>query len=101
MDIMKRLSKMVRAHDPPRVSKPATGPTGPMQSMWKTLLKRLKREKKKFIVRSSSMHVHHVGYDEYTYMQNFDQGLQWDSESEPNALSRSFSARYTSFRRSS
>ncbi|KAI3786890.1 hypothetical protein L1987_40946 [Smallanthus sonchifolius] len=98
MDIKKRLSKTVRAHDPPRVVKPSTDPTGPIQSMWKTLWKKLKKEKKKFMVRSTSMHVHHVGYDEYTYMQNFDQGLQWNSESEPDVLSRSFSVRYTNRR---
>ncbi|CAH1428853.1 unnamed protein product [Lactuca virosa] len=75
----------------------ATQPGGASQSVWKVWWKKLKREKKRLMVRSSSVH-HQVPYDEYTYMQNFDHGLQWNSESEPEILSKSFSVRYTNRR---
>ncbi|KAI3771531.1 hypothetical protein L6452_02696 [Arctium lappa] len=60
--------------------------------VWKILWKKLKRENKGFMVRSSSVHVNQVPYDEHNYLQNFDQGLECYS---PDILSRSFSVRYT------
>ncbi|KAK9059471.1 hypothetical protein SSX86_020173 [Deinandra increscens subsp. villosa] len=108
MDIKKWRSKTIkpdRGPGPSLLPKPDTDPTDDSfrsSSMWKTLWKKLKKGKKKLMVRSTSMHVHHVGYyDEYTYMQNFDQGLEWNSESEPDILSRSFSMRYTDRRSAS
>lgn len=96
MNINKWRNKTIKPdRDTHHAAKSKTDPRGSIRSMWKTLWKKLKKEKKNMVVRSTSMHVHHVGYDEYTYMQNFDQGLNWNSESEPDILSRSFSARYT------
>lgn len=71
--------------------------SGSSQPVWKTLWKKLKKEKKKLMIRSASVHVQHIRYDEYTYMQNFD---QWNNESEyePDILSRSFSVRYSNRR---
>ncbi|KVI11611.1 Protein kinase, catalytic domain-containing protein [Cynara cardunculus var. scolymus] len=67
-------------------------PSTHVKSVWKVLWKKLKRENTRFMVRSSSVHVHQVPYDEHTYAQNFDQGLECRS---PDILSRSFSVRYT------
>ncbi|KAL8208721.1 hypothetical protein R6Q57_008133 [Mikania cordata] len=99
MDIKKWLNKTIKpdiGYNQPRSD---NEPTDSFRSTWKTLWKKLKREKKKMMVRSTSMHVHHVPYDEHTYMQNFDQGMQWN-DLEPDILSRSFSVRFTD-RRSS
>ncbi|KAI3781847.1 hypothetical protein L2E82_11873 [Cichorium intybus] len=96
MDIKKWRSKTVkpdRNYDHFDTMNTATQQTSSSQSVWKVLWKKLKREKKRLMVRSSSVHCHHVPYDEYTYMQNFDQGLEMNSESEPEILSKSFSVR--------
>ncbi|XP_022714509.1 uncharacterized protein LOC111274134 [Durio zibethinus] len=57
---------------------------------WRMLWRKLMREKKKIFDCSSSTRVH-VSYDPYTYAQNFDQGLM---STDPDDLSRSFSARF-------
>ncbi|CAK9185659.1 unnamed protein product [Ilex paraguariensis] len=57
--------------------------------IWKHLWRKLKKEKKRIYVRSST--VRYSSYDPYTYAQNFDQGLTW---ADPDDLSRSFSARF-------
>lgn len=51
------------------------------------------REKKKIFDCSSSACSRrmHFSYDPYTYSQNFDQGSMW---SDPDNMSRSFSARF-------
>ncbi|KAB1226713.1 hypothetical protein CJ030_MR1G008438 [Morella rubra] len=55
------------------------------------LWRKLKRERKKYFLRTSdSKHVV-PSYDPYTYSQNFDQGSIWD---DPDNLYRSFSARF-------
>ncbi|KAJ4951479.1 hypothetical protein NE237_028311 [Protea cynaroides] len=56
---------------------------------WRVLWMRIKKEKKK-ILNLSSAPVQ-VPYNSYTYSQNFDQGSAW---TEPDNLSRSFSARF-------
>ncbi|GKV43396.1 hypothetical protein SLEP1_g50688 [Rubroshorea leprosula] len=57
---------------------------------WTILWRRLKREKKKIFICSSSNEALNVSYDPYTYAKNFDQGLM----SDPEDISRSFSARF-------
>lgn len=99
MNIKKWRSKTIkldRGYDPLVSVNSATEPTAKKQSVWKALWKKMKKEKRSLMVRSTSVHVHQVPYDEYTYMQNFDQGLEQNSELEPEILTRSFSARYTS-----
>ncbi|KAK1259830.1 hypothetical protein QJS04_geneDACA005478 [Acorus gramineus] len=64
-------------------------------SLWRSLWGKLSREKKKRR-RSSSFGFDRsrsvrVGYDPFTYAQNFDDGPAW---LEPEYLSRSFSARF-------
>ncbi|KAL4572201.1 hypothetical protein LXL04_018971 [Taraxacum kok-saghyz] len=102
MDMKKWRSKTVkpdRIYDHIDMVSSDTQPAAsPSQSVWKVLWKKLKREKKRLMVRSSSVHAHQVPYDEYNYLQNFDQGLEWNSESEPEILSKSFSVRYTNRR---
>ncbi|GJZ65970.1 hypothetical protein Tco_0622666 [Tanacetum coccineum] len=101
MDIKKWRCKTIkpdRAYDPLVLVNSATEPIATKQSVWKALWKKMKKEKRSYMVRSASVHVHQVPYDEYTYMQNFDQGLEWNSELEPEIISRSFSFRYTNRR---
>ncbi|CAK9185660.1 unnamed protein product [Ilex paraguariensis] len=58
--------------------------------IWRLLWRKLKKEKKRFFDRSSS--VQYFTYDPYTYALNFDQGLKW---ADSDDLSRSFSARFS------
>ncbi|GFP88883.1 hypothetical protein PHJA_001032000 [Phtheirospermum japonicum] len=61
----------------------------PKAPIWTQLWRKLiKREKKSIFHCSKSMR---FTYDEYSYSQNFDQGLVW---ADPDDLSRSFSARF-------
>nr|DAD44715.1 TPA_asm: hypothetical protein HUJ06_002945 [Nelumbo nucifera] len=55
---------------------------------WRVLWRRIMKEKKKIFYSSSPLQ---VPYDAYSYSQNFDQGSAW---TEPDNLSRSFSARF-------
>ncbi|KAK7349174.1 hypothetical protein VNO77_06330 [Canavalia gladiata] len=54
---------------------------------WKTLWRKIKREKRRFFRPSP---VFHVQYDPSSYLQNFDDGFSMD----PDNVSRSFSARF-------
>ncbi|GAB4850192.1 hypothetical protein Ancab_029486 [Ancistrocladus abbreviatus] len=67
--------------------------TSRMQRFWSNLWRKLSKEKKKMLSRSSSTSkpAAHDPYNPYTYSRNFDQGLTW---AEPENLSRSFSARF-------
>uniref|UniRef100_A0A161WSP3 Uncharacterized protein n=2 Tax=Daucus carota subsp. sativus TaxID=79200 RepID=A0A161WSP3_DAUCS len=70
---------------------------------WKVMWMKLIKQKNKMLQRSSvHNNQHQLPYDEYNYLQNFDQGFIADSE-EPDILSRSFSVRFanpsTVFRR--
>ncbi|KAL5729284.1 hypothetical protein ACHQM5_002258 [Ranunculus cassubicifolius] len=56
--------------------------------VWRMLWRKLKKEKKKVFYGSTPFP---TPYDPYTYSQNFDQGTAW---TEPDNLTRSFSARY-------
>ncbi|KAJ0495823.1 hypothetical protein HanIR_Chr12g0613261 [Helianthus annuus] len=67
-------------------------PRGSSKSVWKLIWKKLRRERKKFMMRLPSKHVQ-VSYDEESYVQNFDQGHEWRNELD--VLSRSFSVQYT------
>ncbi|OAY52938.1 hypothetical protein MANES_04G123700v8 [Manihot esculenta] len=58
---------------------------------WRLLWRKIMREKKKIFDCSSASNRMHFSYDPYTYSQNFDQGLMW---SDPENMSRSFSARF-------
>lgn len=58
-------------------------------SSWKTLWRKIKRERRRFF-RSSVSPVFHVQYDPTSYLQNFDEGYSTD----PDNVSRSFSARF-------
>ncbi|KAM3383046.1 hypothetical protein P3S68_008621 [Capsicum galapagoense] len=65
---------------------------GSKSSFWKTLWKKLSKEKKKLRLEfSRSVHVQVPRYDEYTYLQNFDDGFSLE---EPDHLFKSFSVRY-------
>ncbi|KAK9102621.1 hypothetical protein Sjap_019875 [Stephania japonica] len=57
---------------------------------WRWFWKRIKKEKRRIFDYPSSG-PSQVPYDPYTYSQNFDQGTAW---TEPDNLSRSFSARF-------
>ncbi|RDX70941.1 FRIGIDA-like protein 4a, partial [Mucuna pruriens] len=61
---------------------------GTTKLRWKLLWMKLKKEKKKLFESASPLQ---VPYDQYTYSQNFDQGISLD---EPDNLSRSFSVRF-------
>ncbi|KAK7294181.1 hypothetical protein RJT34_17066 [Clitoria ternatea] len=54
---------------------------------WKTLWRKIKREKRRFLRPSPAFHVQ---YDPSSYLQNFDDGYSTD----PDNVSRSFSARF-------
>ncbi|KAK6912091.1 hypothetical protein RJ641_024184 [Dillenia turbinata] len=56
---------------------------------WRVLWRKVKKERKRLF--ECSARVVHVPYDPYTYSQNFDQGSLW---TDPDFLSRSFSARF-------
>ncbi|EEF46501.1 uncharacterized protein LOC8274533 [Ricinus communis] len=59
---------------------------------WRLLWRKIMKEKKKLFDCSSSSDRMHFSYDPYTYAQNFDQGSSmW---SDPDSMSRSFSARF-------
>ncbi|KAE9462799.1 hypothetical protein C3L33_05290, partial [Rhododendron williamsianum] len=67
---------------------------GSRRPLWKLLWRKLFKEKirKTMLEYSNSLHLKGVPkYDEYTYSQNFDEGLVWD---EIDGLSRSFSVRF-------
>ncbi|GMY34226.1 Protein kinase, catalytic domain-containing protein [Fagus crenata] len=64
--------------------------TGSKVSRWRMLWRKLKKEKKKFFNRTTSLE-HVPSYDSYTYLQNFDQGSMW---TDPDNHCRSFSARF-------
>ncbi|KAI3495872.1 hypothetical protein L1887_38218 [Cichorium endivia] len=89
MDIKMWRSSTVK---PDRVCELTGESTVSSRSVWKVIWKKLTREKKKFLMRLPSKHVH-VSYDEYNYAQNFDQGSEWRNEID--ILSRSFSVQYT------
>ncbi|OVA12045.1 hypothetical protein BVC80_1487g14 [Macleaya cordata] len=57
---------------------------------WRVIWRRIKKEKKK-IFNSTLTSPVQVSYDPYSYLKNFDQG---SACSEPDNLSRSFSARF-------
>ncbi|XP_050232931.1 uncharacterized protein LOC126681432 [Mercurialis annua] len=61
--------------------------------IWRSLWRKIMREKKRlFDCSSSSADRMHFSYDAYNYSQNFDQGSSmW---SDPDNVSRSFSARF-------
>lgn len=63
--------------------------TGSKLPSWRILWKKI-RGKKRRVSRWSSCSFR-VPYDAFTYAQNFDQGSTW---ADPDALSRSFSARF-------
>ncbi|GER48367.1 iroquois-class homeodomain protein IRX-4 [Striga asiatica] len=58
-------------------------------SIWTQLWRKLKRENKKSVLRCSNST--RFTYDEHSYLQNFDPGFVC---SDPDDLSRSFSARF-------
>ncbi|KAJ9167798.1 hypothetical protein P3X46_019391 [Hevea brasiliensis] len=66
-------------------------PAGLNKLRWKVLWMKLKKEKKKLFESSSGPLQVPPYYDEYSYLQNFDQGSGKD---EPENLSRSFSVRF-------
>ncbi|KMT03048.1 hypothetical protein BVRB_8g196100 [Beta vulgaris subsp. vulgaris] len=82
---------------PLKVVTTTTATTTTARSRWRSLWKKLMREKRKIrIFDCSTIHssqVHLPGYDPKTYAQNFDQGLM-SLDDEPDALSRSFSMRF-------
>nr|KYP54211.1 hypothetical protein KK1_000386 [Cajanus cajan] len=57
---------------------------------WKTLWRKIKRERRRFFSPSPVFHHFHVQYDPTSYLQNFDDGYSTD----PDNVSRSFSARF-------
>ncbi|KAK1437537.1 hypothetical protein QVD17_03331 [Tagetes erecta] len=65
---------------------------GSSKSVWKVIWRKLRREKKKFLMRLPTKNAR-VSYDEYDYEQNFDQGSEWRNEID--ILPRSFSVQYT------
>ncbi|KAG9152945.1 hypothetical protein Leryth_012562 [Lithospermum erythrorhizon] len=82
--------------NPPLKEQASTSSKG---SIWKGKWKKFLKDKKKMF--KSSVHHHHVHgapYDEFSYAQNFDQGLAWD-DGEPDGLTRSFSVRFADSRR--
>ncbi|CAN4096361.1 unnamed protein product [Withania somnifera] len=69
---------------------------GRKSSIWKALWKKLSKENKEKkkghrLEFSRSIHVQVPHYDEFTYSQNFDDGLNRD---EPDHFFKSFSVRY-------
>ncbi|GMH17668.1 hypothetical protein Nepgr_019509 [Nepenthes gracilis] len=63
-----------------------------MRRFWRSLRRKLNREKKKvFGCPSTAPAAAQDAYSPHTYSQNFDHGSTW---SEPDNLSRSFSARF-------
>ncbi|KAI3754261.1 hypothetical protein L1987_54040 [Smallanthus sonchifolius] len=93
MDIKMARSSTVkyeRVHD--RSGSMAHEPMRSSKSVWKLIWKKLRRERKKFMMRLPSKHVR-ASYDEHSYVQNFDQGYEWRNELD--ILPRSFSVQYT------
>lgn len=65
-----------------------------MESGWRLFLRKIKRIKtnnKRSFGSAASVLKTSSSYDLDTYSKNFDQGIEW---TEPDYLSRSFSARY-------
>ncbi|XP_058004039.1 uncharacterized protein LOC131180692 [Hevea brasiliensis] len=65
--------------------------TASKRPRWRLLWRKIMREKKKFFDCSCASNRMCFSYDPYTYSQNFDQGSTW---SDPDNMSRSFSARF-------
>ncbi|PRQ27465.1 hypothetical protein RchiOBHm_Chr6g0305601 [Rosa chinensis] len=74
-----------------RLGEPSTTYTK-AQPKWQIFLKKLKKEKKKSFSSGTVLaHSQQTSYDPKTYSKNFDRGMGW---TEPDNLSRSFSARF-------
>ncbi|XP_058184753.1 uncharacterized protein LOC131302237 [Rhododendron vialii] len=89
-----RTIRLGRGYSRVLVANMSTTTGGSRRPLWKLLWRKLFKEKirKTMLEYSNSVHLKGVPkYDEYTYSQNFDEGLVWD---EIDGLSRSFSVRF-------
>ncbi|GAB4842170.1 hypothetical protein Ancab_012128 [Ancistrocladus abbreviatus] len=74
------------------VTPDAVETTSRLQRFWKSICRKLRKEKKRvFGCPSVTAPATQASYNPYTYSQNFDQDSTW---AEPENLSRSFSARF-------